>query len=163
MVNISFISLYVYHVRASLIMSRIYLPGKVNIAFRFAPTCLRAKGGIILVIATVHYTRVYKEADTRGRNDRVLCTQFFLGVGSLGSSCRAWCSKSTSAARECVPRGFIKASRCPMPRWRKTLRIYILAIVFDPRYSLFLYRRVVTRNYYIFIIAIKNLDISTSD
>lgn len=143
-------------------MSQIHLPRKVNIAFRFASgvPAMQAKSSVILVIATVHYTRVHKGADTRGRNDRILCTQFFLGIGSLGSSCWVWRSKSASAARECVPRGLIKALRCPILRWRESapcayalfcsiliLSTWQFGYCIVPRYSLFLYHRVITQNY----------------
>lgn len=133
----------------------------VSNTFSRKSKCCLSKRGVILVIATVHYIRVYKGADTRGRNDRVLCTQFFHDIGSLGSSCWVWRSKSASAARECVPRGLIKAlpvARCcggakahlAHTHFYFVILIIIcgsLGIALGPRYSLFLYRRIIARNY----------------
>jgi len=157
----------------SLIMSRIYLPGKVNIAFRFALTCLQAKGGIILVIATVHYTRVYKEADTRGRNDRVFCTQFSSVLVHLalhvGRGVPRVYLQHANASLEGLKRrvvqccGGAKAYLAHMHFFYFVISFVIicgsLTIAFGPRYSLFLYCRVITRNCP--ITAIKNLDIYT--
>jgi len=143
-------------------MPQMHLPRKVNIAFRFASGVPASEKQRIPNFGNCHGTlHTRTQRDRYARRQRVFCTQFFLGIGLLGSSCWVWRSNSVSTAREYVPRGLIKALRCPMLWWREsahcaytffyfTFGSYLcdsLVIAIGSKYSLFLYHRVITQNY----------------